>query len=204
MADSKRSLCAFFRSPREIALTLGAIVGLVCLGFAAASLVFGVKPLVFRSGSMSPIIQTGALAFARDVPASGLDVGDVVSVENQSGTRITHRIVEVDAAGDGRAALTLRGDANNVNDRASYVVDSADRVFFHVNKAGYAVAWLSSPIMRVVGVVAALALLVMVFRPSRSQSTENSPETGIDGELVSESASAGSNFADVTKLEVEK
>jgi hypothetical protein len=45
---------------------------------------FGVTPLVFTSGSMSPSIETGALGFARTVDADDHAVGDDVSVTNTS------------------------------------------------------------------------------------------------------------------------
>ena len=47
---------------RELALNIGAVAGLVCIIAAAASMFLGIKPLVFRSGSMEPAISTGALA----------------------------------------------------------------------------------------------------------------------------------------------
>ncbi len=43
---------------REIALNIGAVAGLICVLGAAASFMFGIKPLIFRSGSMSPDIPT--------------------------------------------------------------------------------------------------------------------------------------------------
>ena len=44
-------------------------------------------------GSMSPTIETGALAWAQQVPAADLEVGDVVMVHTAEGDRVTHRIV---------------------------------------------------------------------------------------------------------------
>lgn len=70
-------------------LTLAALAGVVCLLAAAAALTLHITPLVFRSGSMAPEIPTGSLALARSVPAEELKVGDVVSVTNAHGTRVT-------------------------------------------------------------------------------------------------------------------
>ncbi|NLG47963.1 MAG: signal peptidase I, partial [Gordonia sp.] len=66
------------RSRRELALNVGAVLGLMCIVAAIASMLFGITPLVFRSGSMSPEIPTGSLAIARTVDAQDLRVGDVV------------------------------------------------------------------------------------------------------------------------------
>ncbi len=99
---------------KEIALNVAAVAGLICIIATLASLIFGIKPLVFRSGSMEPAISTGALALAKTVPATELAVGDVISVDNDQGVRITHRVVELESAGADTVLATLKGDANNV------------------------------------------------------------------------------------------
>jgi len=104
-----------------------------------------VRPLFFRSGSMAPTIDTGALALARSVPAADLRVGDVVSVTTASGTRVTHRVVGLQPWAAGQVRVNLRGDANRVEDPETYVVGSAYRVFWHVPWAGYAVGALLTP-----------------------------------------------------------
>ncbi|MGB3696946.1 MAG: signal peptidase I [Gordonia sp. (in: high G+C Gram-positive bacteria)] len=165
---------------RELALNIGAIAGLICIVIAALSMLFGIKPLVFRSGSMSPQISTGALALARTVPASEIEVGDVVSVDNEVGTRITHRVVAVDPAGDGKVSLTLKGDANRVADPSPYVVDEADRVFASVPLLGYLAAWFSSKTAIFLGGILAGALLMLAFGPMRrpgSDASDDAPQT---------------------------
>lgn len=146
----------------DLALTLGALVGVACLVAAIGSVAFGVHPLIFRSGSMAPTIPAGSLAFARDVPAADIRVGDVVSVPWRD-SRVTHRVVEVFHR-DGSATLKLRGDANDAADQDLYQVSSAPRVWFSVPVAGRVVAWLSrAPGVFVLAAYAAL-LLSIVFR----------------------------------------
>jgi len=84
-------------------------------------------PALFRPGSLSPAIGTGALAGSRTVDAEEIRVGDVVTVNGGSGVRVTHRVQSVRYA-DGQASLVLKGDANNVPDDRVYVVSAADRV----------------------------------------------------------------------------
>lgn len=151
---------------REIALTIGAVVGAVCLLAAIGGLFFGITPLVFRSGSMAPSIGTGALGLAREVPAADLREGDVVSVINDSGTRITHRIENIDQVDDSTARLVLKGDANQVSDLTPSYVTSADRVFFHVERLGYVVSWFSSAGAAFLGGVIVGVLLMVGFRPT--------------------------------------
>ena len=125
-------------------LSITAVIGVVCIVSTIAAVAFDVRPLVFRSGSMSPSIATGAVAIARNTPASDLAVGDVVSVVGSDGVRITHRIETVTVADD-VATLVLKGDANASPDSAPYQVASADRVVLDIPRLGYVVAWLSGP-----------------------------------------------------------
>lgn len=156
---------------REIVLSAGAVLGTLCLIMALSGALLGIKPLVFRSGSMSPAITTGSLALARTVPVADLAVGDIVSVEAAaSGVRVTHRIASIEtAAGAGRSSLTLKGDTNRTVDPEPYVVGSADRVFFDVPALGYAVAWTASPAGTFAGGFLVALVLFSAFAPAPSR-----------------------------------
>ncbi|MFC3964957.1 hypothetical protein [Nocardia jiangsuensis] len=155
------------RAPVRIALAAGAVAGLACVVVALAALLFGVTPLLFRSGSMEPAIGTGSVALARTVNATDLVPGDVVSVTNEAGERITHRVTAVDAVSGNTATLRLKGDANRTEDAQTYTVTSAERVFFHAEKLGYALAWLASPTAVFLGGTFTGVLLAIAFRPRR-------------------------------------
>ena len=159
---------------REVLLSLGALAGLVSIIIFIAGLAFGITPLIFRSGSMSPTIDTGALAFARTVPASEVLVGDIVSVSDSQGTRITHRVESIDQQGNNLAVAQLRGDANPIADPDPYVITEADRVFFSINRLGYVAVWLSGPSGLVLGAIAVGGLLYIAFRP-RKRPDEGEP-----------------------------
>ncbi|WP_072691600.1 signal peptidase I, partial [Rhodococcus marinonascens] len=163
---------------RDIALNVGAIAGLVCVLAASASFFFGIKPLVFRSGSMSPDITTGSLALSRAVPASDLAVGDVVSVLNPQGTRITHRVKEIVSSNANSSVLILKGDANKDADLSPYTVSEADRVFFSVPSLGYVVAWLSSPVAIFLGGAFVGSLMVVAFRPAARKDDDGQGGSG--------------------------
>lgn len=174
-AHSARGFGRGSRTVREIALTAGAVVGVICLVAAVASMLFGITPLVFRSGSMSPTIGTGALGIAKTVPASKIQAGDVVSTIDDAGTRITHRVVATNALAGEAVSLTLKGDANAVADLAPSIVTEADVVLFHVERLGYAVSWLQSPAAAFLGGLAVGVLLMMGFRPSLVTEPEGAP-----------------------------
>ncbi len=159
------------RSAREVFLTFGALLGVLCIVATIAGVAFGVKPLVFRSGSMSPAIHTGDLAVSRTVDANTLKTGDIVSVVNSEGNRVTHRVVNIASQGRARQ-LTLRGDANKTADSEVYTVTRAERVLFDIPKAGYVVNAAASPI----GVFAlgafVTAMLLLAFPPAGSRRTD--------------------------------
>lgn len=161
------------RTSREIALTVGALAGLICVLFAAGSMLFGIKPLVFRSGSMSPEITTGSLALSRTVPAVDVSVGDIVSVVNDQGVRVSHRVHEIDSVAGNSAVLTLKGDANREPDITPYTVTEVDRIFFSIGGFGYAVAWLSGPLAIFLGGAFVGGLLAIAFKSSTKSDDDN-------------------------------
>jgi signal peptidase I len=160
---------------RQTLLTVGAVLGVLCLLVAATSALFDVRPLVFESGSMSPTIRTGALALAHQVDAAELEVGDVVSVPTGDGERVTHRVVTVTVRGD-VASLVLKGDANESADARVYEVGHADRVLFDVPLLGYALGWLTGGAgLFLLGLYAAFLLSVIANRSAGSIPSESPP-----------------------------
>jgi signal peptidase I len=151
----------------EVTLTVGALAGLLCVIVALASVAFGLSPLVFRSDSMSPAIATGDVAIARSVSAAELAPGDIVSVSRPDGTRITHRVVSIDSRVGNSATMTLRGDANSINDPEPYTAVTVDRVLFHVPNLGYVLSWFTSPYSWAVATLLTLGLVSAAFRPDR-------------------------------------
>ncbi|WP_235737297.1 signal peptidase I [Nocardioides alcanivorans] len=151
------------RALREVALTSGAVLGVLCAIVALASPLLGAHLLVFKSGSMGPDMDTGALAVSHTVDASEVAVGDVVSVVDSDGRRITHRVTDVTADGN-QVLLTLQGDANAQPDSEPYPVTEVDRVVWHVNQWGHVVDALSSPYAVFIAGAGAAGLLVLTFR----------------------------------------
>ncbi|WP_248581362.1 signal peptidase I [Nocardioides sp. InS609-2] len=160
---------------REVLLTAGAVLGTGCLLLGMAAVVFGAHVLVFRSGSMAPSAHTGDVALARTVSATELRPGDVVSVLNATGDRVTHRVVDVAGQGHLRR-LTLKGDANDTPDREVYTLSEAQRVLFVVPKAGFVVAWGTGPIgLMALGGYTVFLLWVLLRRGERDDHNSPSP-----------------------------
>jgi signal peptidase len=160
-------------------LTLGAVLGALCLLAAMVAVLIGAKPLVFRSGSMAPAVPTGALGISLPVEAAGIRAGDIISVETAAGVRITHRVVSAEISGD-TATVIVKGDANSIPDAAPYVLQKADRVVAHAPLLGYAVAWLSSSAAVFAGGLFTAYLLYLAFgargrRGSQPEATAPEP-----------------------------
>lgn len=130
--------------PVRLLLSVGAALGVACLLAAAACVVVGVRPMVVTSGSMSPAIPTGSLAFGQDAAARDAEVGDVVAVSRADGTRVMHRVVGAERTGE-RVELTLQGDANPAPDDETYLVDRVLLVRLDLPWLGYAIALLATP-----------------------------------------------------------
>jgi signal peptidase len=171
-------------------LTLGAVLGALCLVAALTGILLGAKPLVFRSGSMAPTIATGALGVSLPVDAQEIRTGDIISVENTAGVRITHRVVTSDVS-QGTATLTLKGDANAVVDPQPYVLQTADRVVFTVPLLGYAVAWLSSSVAVFVGGLFTAYLLYVAFGSRQGKRRDQPPHDEEPGDQNSPGNKAG-------------
>ena len=155
---------------REGLLWTGAVLGGLSLVVAVLAATGAVRPLVFTSGSMGPVIPAGSLAFSRPVEATNLAVGDVVNVTRQDGQQVTHRIVGIELDGE-QATLTLKGDANPVVDAETYTVGEAHRVIVQVPWLGSFVAAIENPLCG----VALMGLLGwLILSPLRLQRRRHS------------------------------
>ena len=124
-------------------LTVAALVGVAVLALTIGAHVSGFSPLVVRSGSMEPLIPTGGMVLVRSIPASEIDVGDVVAVNRADGTRVLHRVIAVELTGS-TGTLTLKGDANEDRDPQPVVADEAGLLVWTVPSVGRVAAFLAS------------------------------------------------------------
>ena len=148
-------------------LSLLSILGVLCLLAVAAAFAFHISLIMFRTGSMSPTIPTGSLAIVRQVPASEVHVGDVTTVDRDGELPVTHRVIAVEPADGGRYSLRLKGDANDSEDPAPYVVDHVRTVIWSVPGAGRLVARAQDPRVMVVTTLVMGALVTAAFWPHR-------------------------------------
>lgn len=126
------------------------------------SVYLGHQVVVIRGASMAPAIPIGAAALIRHTGPRDVAVGDVVTIRQENGALITHRVTRVMADGNDRRFET-RGDANAIADPALVTGSSiVGVVTIFLPVAGYLVALLSVP----VGIFTLLSLLMLIVATS--------------------------------------
>lgn len=146
------------------AVVLGLVAVLVAVGP-----VFGLHTVRLATGSMSPGLPANSLLLVQDTPAARIQAGDVVMVQRPDHRPVTHRVVLVEPSPDitaGAVALTLRGDANAVNDPEPYLVNSVGRMLFGLPVGGQVVTAVSAPAGMVVVTLLLGVLTLWVLWPS--------------------------------------
>jgi signal peptidase len=99
---------------------------------------------------MEPTIPTGSVVFYHRVPAEKVKVGEVIvfSEPGQANKQVTHRVKEVNTGSTGRYFVT-KGDANGAADAWQVpAVGTGWVASFHVPAVGYVLAYLQSPLAR--------------------------------------------------------
>lgn len=93
------------------------ILALGVLTIAVPALVGG-APLSVLTGSMRPTLPPGTLVIVRPVPVEKIEVGDVITLQIESGnpTVAAHRVVARNVESTGDVSFTTQGDANNTPD----------------------------------------------------------------------------------------
>ena len=78
----------------------------------------GATPYTVLTGSMRPNFPPGTLIVAKPIHSDDVRVGDVVTIQLQSGeaSYVTHRVVEVTTELSGERRFRTKGDANDAAD----------------------------------------------------------------------------------------
>jgi signal peptidase I len=118
MKVSKKAQIALFLA---IAFTAALIPAILTSQYG-----FGFSPIL--TGSMAPNANPGDLYITRLVPASTLQVGDVIAINNQiTGTYYSHRIHEMRIV-NGALRIITKGDANESPDRDPFMISPVSEV----------------------------------------------------------------------------
>ncbi|MBQ7452653.1 MAG: signal peptidase I [Clostridia bacterium] len=105
--------------------------------------VFGIKPVVVLSDSMSPMIRTNDLVYIKVTDTTALNVGDVITFRDEDGTVITHKIKEVATDSEGKVVYQTYGIYNYMRDTDGNVVYNAEgKPVYTVDQEGSYDTWL--------------------------------------------------------------
>jgi signal peptidase I len=139
------------RNARTLGLWIGLGFAFTMLLASALPVAFGGHGLTVRSGSMSPVIETGDVVVTMPVSPLEAHVGDIVTFRDPEGGNklYTHRVREIERVGP-RVEFVTRGDANTTKEHWSIPVDgSLGRVAYRVPRLGYVLAWGGEPLGRI-------------------------------------------------------
>ncbi|MFV0429100.1 MAG: signal peptidase I [Arachnia sp.] len=106
----------------------------------------GAAPYTLISGSMAPQYPAGTLVVVRPVDPADISVGDVVTVQLDSGKEavVTHRVVEIQHRADGELQFVTKGDANDIPDAdVRMAVQIRGQLWYSVPYLGYVSTALS-------------------------------------------------------------
>ena len=165
------------RALGQTLLNVAALGGLVCIVLVILAFFFNITLIMFKTGSMSPTIPAGSLAVVREIPASEIRIGDVLTVDRAGMLPVTHRVTSVAGSGDTRT-ITMKGDANDAEDPSPYTVTEARRVLLSVPELAKVVVWFSNPIVLGSITLAASVLVTWAFWPRASKDATASREKG--------------------------
>ncbi len=173
----------------NIALWIGALLGVVAGGMFIANKMEIVNPLIVISGSMEPGIQTGDLLIDTKVKTADLEVGDVVSLPSDLTHKlVSHRIVQIERSDEGAPGTSwkiyMKGDANEFEDIAPYYV--GDEVWspkVQLPHMGVVVSKMMNPGFSLPIVLALVALLGISLLSEESARETDEDEDDVDGDV---------------------
>lgn len=188
---------------RTLAWTVILAAGAVILASVLVPRLTGSTPYTILTGSMEPTYPPGTLVVVRPVNTGDLSVGDVVTVQLESGkeTVVTHRIVAIQYRADGAQQFITQGDANEVpDDEVRLPVQIRGEVWYSIPYLGYVSTALSGSQRNWVVTVIAIGLIgyagwmfVGALRERRSR--RDGTEQAADGDKAPEPAAVEGEVA---------
>lgn len=149
--------------------------------------VFGIKPVIVLSGSMSPAFETNSLIFVKEKDNEKLEVGEVICFISEDNA-ITHRIEEVTEDEEGQKIYITKGDANNTADRLPVYEEQIEGVYIgHINKVGGFAMFMQSTTGMIIFIVVPILLYFGwdIFRRSRESKKEKIKTAELEAQLAS-------------------
>lgn len=147
-------------------IALAGLLGVLAIVLTVLPM-FGWNTVVLTSGSMSPTYPAGSVLLAQDVPATQVEIGDVVTVQRQGLAPVTHRVIGIDESIAGAASLRLQGDANDAADPQPYTVERVGLVAGGIPWGGQVLTGIRSPWALGALTIAVAALVLWSWWPKQ-------------------------------------
>ena len=126
---------------RNTILSVIAVVAFISPPLLHSFAGIGISPIL--SGSMRPYAQPGDIFITKNVKASSLKTGDIISVNSpEFGGFYAHRITQIKDT-NGTLAITTKGDANSAPEIAAFNTSVNQLVPRNI----YRVLWLGRPLV---------------------------------------------------------
>jgi len=155
----------------DLLLWIAAIGGVICIGLVILAYTAGITLIMFKTGSMSPTIPAGSVAVVQRIPASEIEIGDVVTVDRDGELPVTHRVTSIsDGSAPAERVITMKGDANETEDPVPYTVTSGRIVLFSVPGIATIIVGMGNPLVLGGITIAAAVLVVWAFWPREKAS----------------------------------
>lgn len=157
----KKTIKRIWNSVTTVLVALVVLLAVLIWGFR----LFDMEAFVVQSGSMEPAYHVGSLVYVKEVDASELEVGDVITFNLGGNVRGTHRIIEV-VEENGALAFRTKGDANETADNG--LVSPADiigEVKFTIPYLGFLITYIQSPPGMYVAVTVVAVILLLIILP---------------------------------------
>jgi signal peptidase len=187
---------------RVVAWALGLVLlaaTATALGVALFPVITGGSALAVLSGSMSPGLPVGAMAFVRPVDPATVEPGDVITFQRapDAPELVTHRVLAVDDS-SGVPVFTAKGDANEDAD-IDPVAASAVRgeLWFGVAHLGRLSAILHSP--KGAGLLVVLVCAVIAAAPGPRPGTAKAGPDGTEAEAAAAIGRAAADLVDAAE-----
>lgn len=106
---------------------------------------FGFRPYVVLSGSMEPDLQVGDMIVSKQVSGDRVEIGDIITFEDENGATITHRVVDI-IIKDGEKLYQTKGDNNSAIDVGLISIKNIKGEYIcKINGAGSVIAKIITP-----------------------------------------------------------
>jgi len=154
----------------DVLLSLLAIAGGVSIVLVILAVTMNISLMMFRTGSMEPTISTGSVAVVREIDATEMAEGDIITVDRGDDLLpVTHRVTEIQDVDEasGQVTFVMRGDANDADDPEPYSASTVQRTIFSIPGVAPAIQSLQNPLVLGGLTLGATTLVIWAFWPRR-------------------------------------